>query len=1086
MSEELSQKGYLTNGLKIAEYEYYNIGATIVNDLKNYKIIPDIDYGSYKLRKPDGLLVDRRNTKRIQVIAVVEHKRESKLRTENDIKSAMEQCNDLAQVLGAKIGIITDNKDYIWINPLQPDSNHDYVDMYGVSRSYSSIKDEQKQKLLRPFHITQRNDQMELVKLNDETKETILLIQLILKSIDLNISCIKSESTNDPTPLAKQIWQDVWSVSGATPENCLYTFVELFIFKYLSDLEVLDKNDSGDTIHFDYIYSLGQKFAFQNYTKNVRPYLKKIFPPERPVEEGGTTIINGTVLTGGVEGHDRIFYKILERFQKFGKLINIDPNFKSHLFESFLKESISKKNWGQFFTPRKVVRAIVSMSGIENLPDGAKVCDPFSGVGGFLLEPLLNQRKNDFYVKNNKVHQKLYYYGYEKGFAKDEQKTVILAKANMLIFLSDLLSKHKGLTKEFAQVFNDTFHLRTKSILGTLDLMESNSDYTGKYNLILTNPPYVTSGSRNIKDAIKNNGPLSNFYKINAMGVEGLALEWIINNLENGAKAFVVIPDGILNRIHDNKMRKYIFEECYIDCLISLPINTFFTTPKKTYIMGITKKENKSDIQTDPVFTYLVSNIGETLDVYRFNIDDNDLEKGSILFNMFKGAKQHFTTVDKRCKIQPIEIFENNYDKHWSVDRWWTKEEKIDLGIEDEENEISKEDFIDFLKAKNKEFTSLIEEGEEVLKKKVVQSEDQEFLTISLSDDKLLKIDIGTRVLKRNLFADRHKNHTVPLYSANINEIFGYIQKTNLERFEHPYVIWGIDGDFDLNIMEKGKEFASTDHCGSIEILDEGILPEYLHLILQQKTYQLGFDRSLRANLKNVKAINVDIPINSSGEFDKIKQAALVSQHKALFDLQNKSISIKDEIKNIRVALDEDFEYKELNITKLFDVVKGLSIYTKQYGNLNQGLYPVYSASNKKPLTYINHYDYDGAYLTWATNGFGGYMKVIEGKFSVNGDRGVLVPKSSSINIRYVKYVLEPILRVLAKGRLGEKGKNEFTKVPKTLLVPITIRMPINSDGDVDFDRQVEIALMFDMIEKMKNDFCEQLDVVANINVAIQ
>jgi hypothetical protein len=28
-------------------------------------------------------------------------------------------------------------------------------------------------------------------------------------------------------------------VSGATPENCLYTFVEVFIFKYLSDLGVL-------------------------------------------------------------------------------------------------------------------------------------------------------------------------------------------------------------------------------------------------------------------------------------------------------------------------------------------------------------------------------------------------------------------------------------------------------------------------------------------------------------------------------------------------------------------------------------------------------------------------------------------------------------------------------------------------------------------------------------------------------------------------------------------------------------------------------------------------------------------------------
>lgn len=463
MSEELSQKGLTKNGLKIGDYEYYNIGATTLNDLQKYKIIPQKDYEEYKLRKPDGLLVDRRNLNNILVIAVIEHKKGERFRSEKDIKEAVEQCNDVAQVLNAKLGVITDNKDYVWINPSQNEVQHTYVDKHGVERSYSFIKDEQKQKLTRPFSITQKTDETDRSKLNDETKETILLIEQIVSSVNENNSYIKSENINDPTPLAKQIWQDVWSVSGATPENCLYTFVELFIYKYLSDLGVLDKNDAGDTIHFNHIHSLGEKYAFQNYSKNARPYLKKIFPPEKPLEQGGTTIINGTVLTGGVEGHDKVFYKILGRFAKFGELKNIDPNFKSHLFESFLKESISKKNWGQFFTPRKVVRAIVGLSGIENLHDGAKICDPFCGVGGFLLEPLLNERKNDFYVQDNQVKQKVYYYGYEKGFARDEQKTVILAKANMLIFLSDLLSKHKTLTEKFANIFNNTFHLRTKS-----------------------------------------------------------------------------------------------------------------------------------------------------------------------------------------------------------------------------------------------------------------------------------------------------------------------------------------------------------------------------------------------------------------------------------------------------------------------------------------------------------------------------------------------------------------------------------------------------------------------------------------------
>jgi hypothetical protein len=47
--------------------------------------------------------------------------------------------------------------------------------------------------------------------------------------------------------------------------------------------------------------------------------------------------------------------------------------------------------------------------------------------------------------------------------------------------------------------------------------------------------------------------------------------------------------------------------------------------------------------------------------------------------------------------------------------------------------------------------------------------------------------------------------------------------------------MWGIDGTFDLNLMPKGEQFATTDHCGYIEILDDKILPEYLQLMLTEK-----------------------------------------------------------------------------------------------------------------------------------------------------------------------------------------------------------------------------------------------------------
>jgi len=67
----------------------------------------------------------------------------------------------------------------------------------------------------------------------------------------------------------------------------------------------------------------------------------------------------------------------------------------------------------------------------------------------------------------------------------------------------------------------------------------------------------------------------------------------------------VVVPDGIFNRQNDKTLRQFVLDECIIDGIISLPLKTFFTTQKKTYILCITKKNNETEKQTTPVFTYL-------------------------------------------------------------------------------------------------------------------------------------------------------------------------------------------------------------------------------------------------------------------------------------------------------------------------------------------------------------------------------------------------------------------------------------------------------------------------------------------------
>ncbi len=200
-------------------------------------------------------------------------------------------------------------------------------------------------------------------------------------------------------------------------------------------------------------------------------------------------------------------------------------------------------------------------------------------------------------------------------------------------------------------------------------------------------------------------------------------MEWIVRALKPGGKAFVVVPDGIMNRSNDKKLRDFILEQCYIDAVISLPLNTFFTTNKKTYILALTKKTPAIiggvptlERQTTPVFTYLCSEIGETRDVNRFDIEQNDLEVSSDLFNMFKGARTKFKSSDKRCKIVSVDDFYSG--AYWSVDRWWTREEKIELGIEDDIETVDLEGYLSMVAEAAQVLQEFDEPLRELVKKK--------------------------------------------------------------------------------------------------------------------------------------------------------------------------------------------------------------------------------------------------------------------------------------------------------------------------------------------------------------------------------
>lgn len=211
----------------------------------------------------------------------------------------------------------------------------------------------------------------------------------------------------------------------------------------------------------------------------------------------------------------------------------------------------------------------------------------------------------------------------------------------MLIYLAEILFQNPTCTQEFAALFNRTFTL-FKDNLGTFGYVDAFTDESKQYDYILSNPPYVISGTKIIKEELRKTAKTKGKYTVNAVGLESLGLEWIVNSLKPGGKTFVVIPDGILGRVvpGSKRLRKFILDNCYLDAIVSLPVRAFFANYEHTYIIALTKKDSLSARQDFPVFTYLVSNIGERLtSVKREAIDDNDLPEMIRLFKTYSASK---------------------------------------------------------------------------------------------------------------------------------------------------------------------------------------------------------------------------------------------------------------------------------------------------------------------------------------------------------------------------------------------------------------------------------------------------------------
>ena len=150
-----------------------------------------------------------------------------------------------------------------------------------------------------------------------------------------------------------------------------------------------------------------------------------------------------------------------------------------------------------------------------------------------------------------------------------------------------------------------------------------------------------------------------------------------------------------------------------------------------------------------------------------------------------------------------------------------------------------------------------IREAKERIGQTFLKSTKKASKALRLSDSHIFSLSIGRRVVSNEIVQDGKYQ----VISANVHDEFGRINSSVLEDFSVPSVLWGIDGDWMVNYIEKNLPFAPTDHCGIIRVLDETeILPKYLTYPLLKAGEQERFSRANRASTERVRALTITVP----------------------------------------------------------------------------------------------------------------------------------------------------------------------------------------------------------------------------------
>lgn len=329
--------------------------------------------------------------------------------------------------------------------------------------------------------------------------------------------------------------------------------------------------------------------------KKGEPYDFQIFDIEKPknatqndidaIEQQITTELAERILALYEEGRNKdkeVFkdnirltpqrIRTVVSYLQGANLSKTDLDSKGKAFETFMG-SYFRGDFGQYFTPRNIVKFIVDVLPIDNY---SKVLDTSCGSGGFLLYALdkVRQQAGDYYDEGTVDH-----YNHWHNFA-----------SNNLFGIE--INEQIARTAKMNMIIHDDGHTNVISSDGLLrdDVIMDRTDNKGfeygTFDVIITNPPfgstvkqtekaYLHQYSLGNKDVDWLDTKNSAVKGRDSQSTEVLFIEQDKNFLKEGGYLAIVIPDGILTNSSLQYVRDSIEEWFRIVAVVSIPQDAF-------------------------------------------------------------------------------------------------------------------------------------------------------------------------------------------------------------------------------------------------------------------------------------------------------------------------------------------------------------------------------------------------------------------------------------------------------------------------------------------------------------------------------